>query len=77
MVWSLSSESLPWCDRPARPFPARIWLEQRLGFRIPRARLAGQAAPSAGAEAPVWERRPFPAKVWLEARRSPPRPGDW
>jgi hypothetical protein len=65
----VSSRFVPWYNRPARPFPAQVWLEERYRFRILTPLAARRAAPSAGAETPLWVRRPFPAKVWLEARQ--------
>jgi len=69
----VSSRFVPWHDRPARPFPAQVWLAQRFSFHIKTPLAVRRAAPSASAEAPLWVRRPFPAKVWLEARQ---RAGD-
>lgn len=62
----VSSQTVPWYNRPARPFPVHIWQAQRFGFRIPPLRFAQQAAPPAG----VPRRRPFPAKVWVAGRQA-------
>jgi hypothetical protein len=59
----VSNGSGSWYNRPARPFPARVWLATRYPFTVSPsvfARLADEiSAP------PAWGRRPFPAKVWL------------
>lgn len=67
MVFSASARSVPWHDRPARPFPAKDWLEERYRFRIltPLARLAVRPAGWATSEP-----RKFPAKKWLEERQA-------
>ena len=31
----VSSWFVPWYNRPARPFPAKVWLEARYFFRLP------------------------------------------
>jgi hypothetical protein len=53
-----TSGSGPWYNAPARPFPARVWLEARYGIRVSLS--AKQAAWSAASQ-----RRAFPAQVWL------------
>ena len=49
-----------WFNRPARAFPAQIWLAAHYGFRLPPLRVAPQHQPG---------RRPFPAQVWLATQR--------
>ncbi len=61
----VSSRWVPWYDRPAREFPALIWLGQRYGFRVPRLAFARVVHSASDGVMP----RPFPAKVWLEQRR--------
>ena len=58
-----SSGAMPWYNRPARPFPALVWVRQRYGFRLPPLRFCPQADQPEGL-------RPFPAKVWVEQRRA-------
>ncbi len=56
----VSSSSIPWHNRPAREFPAQVWLRQRYGFVVASivwARYAPYAGP-----------REFPAKRWLRER---------
>jgi hypothetical protein len=64
----VSNGSVPWYDRPARPFPALVWLEKRYPFRVSplvfSRRLGRLPTPEEMA------RRPFPALVWLEARQN-------
>ena len=60
----ISRGPLPWYNRPARPFPALIWVMQRYGFRLPPLRFYPPASQPEGT-------RPFPAKVWLEQRQRP------
>jgi hypothetical protein len=56
-----SHGSIPWCNRPAREFPARVWMEERCGFRVLPLHFAGASQPEG--------RREFPAKRWLRERR--------
>jgi hypothetical protein len=56
----VSSGSVPWYNRPARPFPAKEWLMRRYGFTLPPLR-AGASQPEG--------RREFPAKRWLREHR--------
>ncbi len=58
----VSTGAVPWYNRPARPFPALVWLRQRYPFLVPPAALAWQAAE------PVPARRIFPAKRWALAQ---------
>ena len=58
----VSDSQVPWFNRPARPFPALVWMQQRYGFRVPPLRFYPPADQPDGP-------RPFPAKVWLEQRR--------
>ncbi len=55
------SGSGPWSNRPARPFPAQVWLEAHYGFRLPPLRLSPHRQTG---------RRAFPAQVWLAARHA-------
>jgi hypothetical protein len=63
----VSSSPVPWFNRPAREFPAQVWLAQRYGFTVPPftfgVSLPQQAGRPAGAG--TSQRRPFPALVWL------------
>ncbi len=61
----VSSHSIPWYNRPARPFPALIWVQQRYGFRLPPLFFAQPAHAVVDSMA----RSPFPARVWLEQRQ--------
>jgi hypothetical protein len=60
----LSSPFVPWYNRPAREFPALVWLRQRYPFLVSPLVFARyrQPRPSDGAS----QQRPFPAKVWRE-----------
>jgi hypothetical protein len=61
----VSTEPIPWYNRPPRPFPAKVWLEARYPFRVPRPALAWATIHAAtDGIAP----RPFPALVWLRQR---------
>ncbi len=53
------SGSGPWFSRPARPFPAKVWVQAHYGFTLPPLRLAAQHRQG---------RRAFPAQVWLAQR---------
>jgi hypothetical protein len=57
----VSSDVIPWYNRPPRRFPVHLWLERRYGFRVPPLRFV---QPVSQPEGP----RLFPAKVWLEQR---------
>ena len=57
----VSSISVPWYKAPARPFPAKAWLQGRYWFTLPRLAAPPPAAPAATPQ----QRRPFPAKRWL------------
>jgi hypothetical protein len=60
-----SSQNIPWYNRPARPFPALVWLGQQYPFLVSSsvfARQTGSASALAG--------RRFPALVWLEERQA-------
>ena len=58
----VASTSVPWYKTPARPFPAKAWLQGRYWFTLPRL-AATPPAPDARLQPPL--RRPFPAQVWL------------
>jgi len=64
----VSSTSTPWYLAPARPFPVKVWLERRFGFRVSIPPSTQQAGRPADADAPP-DRRPFPAQVWLAAQQ--------
>ena len=55
------STAIPWYKAPARPFPAKAWLQGRYWFQLPKLVATPPAAPVI--TPPL--RRPFPAKVWL------------
>ncbi len=54
----VSSRFVPWYNRPARPFPANVWLEARYFFRLPPLGISQRPRPG--------QRRRFPAQVWAE-----------
>jgi len=58
-----STSSVPWYNTPARPFPAKAWLQGRYWFTLPRLTATPSPAPTATLQ-PA-QRRPFPAKDWL------------
>jgi hypothetical protein len=62
----VSSSPIPWYARPARPFPALVWLATRYGFRLPRSSLVWATVHTTSDGVTP---RPFPALVWLEQRR--------
>jgi hypothetical protein len=43
----VSSRPVPWYDRPARPFPALVWLRARYPFLVPPSVFARMAASAA------------------------------
>ena len=63
----VASGAVPWYNVPARPFPARVWLEGYYPFTISPAVFARRAAQPGQGDMPG--RRVFPAKVWAETRR--------
>lgn len=68
----VSSEMVPWYDRPARPFPAKRWLEQQ---PYPFVVSASMFARKRAAPLSCWQgvRRAFPALVWLRGKQQPTR----
>jgi hypothetical protein len=65
-VSSRLSQFVPWHDRPAHPFAAKEWLEERYRFRIPTPLAALAACPAGWATS---ARREFPVKRWLKERQ--------
>jgi hypothetical protein len=58
-----SSQVVPWYNRPARPFPALVWLGQQYPFLISSSAFARPAGNA------TQQRREFPAKVWMQRRQ--------
>jgi hypothetical protein len=71
-----SNGSVPWYNRPARPFPARDWLNEWLKDRYPFNMPPVLFARVVASRPAGWERaeRRFPAQLWLEARQPPSSP---
>ncbi len=57
-----SPNPLPWFNRPARPFPALVWLGQHYPFVISASIVARYPARPTDLSTP---QRPFPALVWV------------
>ncbi len=56
-----SPNFIPWFNRPARPFPALVWLGQHYPFVVSASVVARYPARPVDLSAPS---RPFPALVW-------------
>jgi hypothetical protein len=57
-----SPNVIPWYNRPARPFPALVWLGQHYPFVVSPLVVARLAPRPPCSSAP---QRPFPALVWV------------